>query len=46
LNLFEATEGKLFDHHQTRKAAIVHVLAAQVAIIVSVPYWQWIGLIQ
>lgn len=46
LNLFEATEGKLFDHHQTRKAALVHVLAAQIAIIVSVPYWQWIGLIQ
>ncbi|QOX78642.1 anion permease [Trichlorobacter lovleyi] len=46
LNLLEATEGKVFDHHQTRKAAIVHVLAAQVAIIVSVPYWQWIGLIR
>lgn len=46
LNLLEATEGKVFDHHQTRKAAIVHVLAAQAAILVSIPYWQWLGLIR
>jgi branched-chain amino acid transport system substrate-binding protein len=46
VGLMEATEGKLFDHHQTQKAALMHVLAAQVAIIVSIPYWKWLGLIK
>jgi anion transporter len=45
LNLLEATEGKVFDHHQTRKAAIAHIFAVQSAIIISVPYWRWLKLI-
>lgn len=45
LNLIEATEGRLFDHHHTRKAAIAHLLAVQTAIIISVPYWKLLRLI-
>jgi hypothetical protein len=44
--LMEATEGALFDHHQTRRAAFAYLVAAQVAIIASIPYWQWLGLIR
>ena len=44
--LMEATEGALFDHHQTRRAAFAYLVAVQVAIIASIPYWQWLGLIQ
>lgn len=44
--LMEATEGALFDHHQTRRAAFAYLVASQVAIIVSIPYWQWLGLIK
>lgn len=46
VGLMEATEGRLFDHHQTRKAAIAHVLASLTAIIGSIPWWQWLGLIR
>jgi branched-chain amino acid transport system substrate-binding protein len=46
LNLLEATEGKLFDHHQTRKAAWAHVVSVFVAIQASIPYWQWLGMIR
>lgn len=44
--LMEATEGTLFDHHQSRRAAFACLVAAQVAIITSIPYWQWLGLIR
>ena len=44
--LMEATEGALFDHHQTRRAAFAYLVASQVAIIASIPYWQWLGLIR
>jgi anion transporter len=46
LNLMEATEGRLFNHRQTRAAAVAHVLIVQAAIFVSVPYWQYLGLIR
>ena len=45
LNLLEATEGKVFDHHQTRMAAFAHIVAVQAAIIVSVPWWRFLGLV-
>jgi len=45
VGLMEATEGALFDHHQTRRAAVAYLVAAQVAIIASIPWWQWLGLI-
>ncbi len=45
LNLLEATEGKVFDHHQTRMAAIAHLAAVQIAVVASVPYWRWLKLI-
>jgi hypothetical protein len=46
LNLLEATEGKVFNHHQTRMAAFAHVAAVQAAIIVSVPWWRFLGLVR
>ncbi len=46
LNLLEATEGKVFDHHQTRRSAIAHIFAVQAAIIVSVPWWRFLGLVR
>lgn len=45
-NLLEATEGKVFDHHQTRRAAIAYLVAVEAAVVVSIPYWQWLGLIK
>jgi len=45
INLLEATEGKVFDHHQTRRAALAHIVAVQVAIVISVPWWRFLGLI-
>lgn len=45
INLLEATEGKVFDHHQTRMAAFAHVVAVQAAIIVSIPWWRFLGLV-
>ena len=46
LGLMEATEGRLFDHHQTRKAVFAHLLAVLAAVIISIPWWQWLGLIR
>jgi di/tricarboxylate transporter len=45
LSLLEATEGKVFDHHQTRNAAFAHIIAVQASIVVSVPWWRFLGLI-
>jgi branched-chain amino acid transport system substrate-binding protein len=45
LNLLEATEGKVFDHHQTRMAAFAHIGAVQAAIVASIPWWRHLGLI-
>jgi branched-chain amino acid transport system substrate-binding protein len=45
INLLEATEGKVFDHHQTRRAALAHIVAVQVAIVLSVPWWRILGLV-
>jgi hypothetical protein len=46
LNLLEATEGKVFDHHQSRRAAFAHIIAVQVAIAISVPWWRFLGLVR
>jgi di/tricarboxylate transporter len=46
LNLIEASEGKLFDHRQTFAAAVAHVIIVQAAILLSVPYWKYLGLIR
>jgi hypothetical protein len=45
LNLIEATEGKLFQHRHAMRAAIAHVAIVQAAIIISIPYWRYLGLI-
>jgi len=44
-NLLEATEGKVFDHHQTRMAAYAHVVVVQIAIILSIPWWKFLNLV-
>lgn len=44
-SLLQATEGKVFDHHQTRRAAFAHIVAVQAAIVVSIPWWQHLGLV-
>ncbi len=46
INLLEATEGKVFDHHQTRMAAFAHIAAVLTAIVVSVPWWRFLGLVR
>jgi DASS family divalent anion:Na+ symporter len=44
--LLSSTEGRLFDHPQTVKFALVHVLISLAAIAVSYPYWKYMGLIR
>lgn len=44
-NLVEATKGKLFKHRQVLPVAIAHVVIVEIAILASVPYWRYLGLI-
>jgi di/tricarboxylate transporter/CRP-like cAMP-binding protein len=44
--LLSSTEGRLFDHPQTVKFALAHVLISLAAIAVSYPYWKYMGLIR
>ncbi len=44
--LWSATEGRLFDHRQTMKSALVHVLVCLVAVALSIPFWKHVGLIR
>ena len=44
--LLSSTEGRLFDHAQTVKFALAHVLISLAAIAVSYPYWKYLGLIR
>ena len=46
INLLEATEGKVFDHHQTRRAAFAHIVAVQAAIVASIPWWRFLDLVR
>ncbi len=43
--LLSSTEGRLFDHPQTVKFGLLHVLISLAAIAVSYPYWKYMGLI-
>jgi hypothetical protein len=43
--LVEATKGKLFKHRQVLPVAIAHVVIVEIAILASVPYWRYLGLI-
>jgi hypothetical protein len=44
--LMASTEGRLFDHAQTVKFALIHVGISLAAIAVSYPYWKYLGLIR
>lgn len=44
--LLSSTEGRLFDHRQTVKFALAHVLISLAAITISYPYWKYLGLIR
>jgi di/tricarboxylate transporter/CRP-like cAMP-binding protein len=44
--LLASTEGRLFDHPQTVKFALIHVAVSLAAIAVSYPYWKYLGLIR
>ena len=44
--LLASTEGRLFDHAQTVKFALIHVVIALAAITASYPYWKYMGLIR
>ncbi len=44
--LLSSTEGRLFDHPQTVRFALAHVLISLAAIAVSYPYWKYMGLIR
>jgi branched-chain amino acid transport system substrate-binding protein len=46
LNMLESTEGKVFTHHQVRKLAALHIAAVLLAVVISIPYWQFSGLIK
>jgi di/tricarboxylate transporter/CRP-like cAMP-binding protein len=42
--LMSSSEGRLFEHGQTVKFAFLHVAIAAVAIVLSFPYWKYLGL--
>jgi anion transporter len=44
--LLSSTEGRLFDHPQTVKFGLIHVLISLAAIAISFPYWKYMGLIR
>lgn len=46
LNLLEGTQGKIFAHHQVRKLALLQIGAVLLAVMVSIPYWRYTGLIR
>ncbi len=45
LTAYYSAEGKSFSHGQGRAVALGYGLAVAAAVMVSVPYWRWLGLI-
>jgi hypothetical protein len=45
LTAYYSTEGKAFSHGQGQKTAILYAAAVIAAVLGSVPYWTWLGLI-
>ncbi|WP_168735411.1 SLC13 family permease [Cohnella fermenti] len=43
---YYSAEGKSFTHRQGQKVAIGYAVAVIAAVLLSVPYWKWIGLIR
>jgi TRAP-type C4-dicarboxylate transport system permease large subunit len=46
LTAYHATEGRAFTHAQARPLAIAYAAFVFLAILISIPYWRWIGLIR
>ncbi|WP_274364744.1 SLC13 family permease [Paenibacillus thermotolerans] len=45
LTAYYSSEGKSFTHRQGQKMAVLYAAAVIAAVLLSVPYWKWIGLI-
>ncbi|MFC5528544.1 SLC13 family permease [Cohnella yongneupensis] len=45
LTAYYSAEGKSFSHRQGQWMALGYAVAAMAAVMASVPYWKWIGLI-
>lgn len=45
LTAYYSAEGKAFSHRQGQRVAFAYALAVIVAVVASVPYWEWLGLI-
>ncbi|WP_127582135.1 SLC13 family permease [Paenibacillus koleovorans] len=45
LAAYYSSEGKTFTHRQGQLAAFGYALAVVAAVLLSIPYWQWLGLI-
>ncbi len=46
LTAFYATGERAFSHRQARPLALAYPLFVLVALLASVPYWRWLGLLQ
>lgn len=45
-SLYQGTEGRLFNHPETIKLSFIYVFITFIGIILSYPYWQYLGLIK
>jgi di/tricarboxylate transporter len=45
LTAYYSAEGKSFNHRQGQWVALAYVVSAMIAVMASVPYWKWLGLI-
>lgn len=43
---YYSSDGKSFSHRQGQLISLAYALALMCAVVVSVPYWKWIGLIR
>ncbi|NLW90760.1 MAG: cyclic nucleotide-binding domain-containing protein [Syntrophomonadaceae bacterium] len=46
LTAYFSTEGKAFSHVQGQRIALCYGLAVVMSLLISVPFWQWAGLIR
>lgn len=45
LTAYYSSEGKAFTHRQGQKMGVLYAAAVVIAVLCSIPYWRWIGLI-
>jgi branched-chain amino acid transport system substrate-binding protein len=45
-NVWKSSGSKLFHHEDAMKMAFLHIAIVAIAVVVSVPYWIWLGLIR